>query len=132
MANIFEMTEEKKRLHDEWIASRPVVIQEMLRKYPPNKLYLMKTTGQRVTIYSYSENNTVTVNITGKYNLIDFERQVFGVAASDLEECDLPREGEKLGVLMSSDETFNFINGERAKNGLPPLTKESYKRMDSH
>ena len=57
----------------------------------------MKSTGHRVTMYSYSENGTVTVNVTGDYNVVVFERQVFGISPDDLEECDLPAPGEFLG-----------------------------------
>lgn len=83
----------------EWIKSRPPVIQAMCEKLWPNRLYRLKTTNQRVTLYSYSENGTVTVNITGEYNLTDFDTHVFGINPEDLEECDLPTE-ELLGTML--------------------------------
>lgn len=81
---------------DEWVASRPPVIQEMIRLKPPDRLYLMNS-GHRCTIYSYAEDRTVTVDVTGEYNCIFFSRHVFGVSIDSLTECDLPAPGEVLG-----------------------------------
>ena len=80
-----------------WLASRPAVIQDMAKSHPPDRLYRMKDTGHRCTLYSYNENGTVTVDVTGEYNRVLFGRRVFGVAPSDLEECELPRPEEDLG-----------------------------------
>ncbi len=85
---------------DAWVASRPPVIQGLCALLPPDNLYKMKSTGLRVTIVSYAENRTVTVDVTGDYNLLAFERQVFGINPNDLEECDLPGGDEPLGVMQ--------------------------------
>jgi len=85
---------------DQWVASRPDKVQELIRKLPPDRLYLLKTSGHRVTIYSYNEDNTLTVTVTGKYNMITFARNVFGIKPEDLEECDLPGPDEPLGELL--------------------------------
>lgn len=82
-----------------WLAGRPAVIQEMVRTHPPGRLYRMKSTGQRVTLLSYSEDRTCRVDISGEYNVLCFERKVFGVEIADLEECDLPAHGEVVGSL---------------------------------
>ena len=85
---------------DAWVASRPPVIQELCALLPPDNLYKMKSTGRRVTIVSYAEDRTVTVAVTGDYNLVALERQVFGINPDDLEECDLPGDDEPLGVVI--------------------------------
>jgi len=64
----------------------------------------MKTTGSRVTLYSYSENGTLTVNVTGEYNAVIFDRQVFGIKPEDLEECDLPSAEETTGTVLTEKE----------------------------
>lgn len=92
------------------MASRPECVRVLCEKLPPDRLYRMKSTGQRVTLHSYSENNTVTVDISGDYNLITFDRQVFGINPDDLEECDIPR-GELLGTaIVQNDDVEAFID----------------------
>jgi hypothetical protein len=87
---IHEFTEEQQTLWNEWIATRPACVRNMCEKLPANRLYLLKTTGQKVTIYSYSENETVTVDVMEEYNPgVLLERRVFGINPDDLEECDL-------------------------------------------
>lgn len=90
-----------------WTSTRPAVIQEMLKSHPPGRLYRMRSTGHRVEIYSYSENRTVTVSITGRYNFVVMDRQVFGIPIEDLTECDLPAECEAVGSLNLSPQQVN-------------------------
>ena len=84
-----------------WLKGRPKVIREMAKRCPLNLLYRLKSTGQRATLYSYSENRTVTVNITGEYNAMMFDRRVFGIDIDDLEECDFPASDEPVGTLLT-------------------------------
>ena len=109
MAKIADLDEE----FEEWVEERPECIKEMIKKYPPNLLYRLKTANQRVTIYSYAENNTMTVTVSGDYNLIDFERNVFGIKPEDLEECDFPQDGELVGVVMTKEETKEYLKSAR-------------------
>ncbi len=75
----------------DWVKTRPPEIQELCRKLPPDRLYKMESTGNFVTIESYSESGNVSVGVFKKYNpFIFFDRQVFGVDPDDLHECDLP------------------------------------------
>ncbi len=53
---------------------------------------------------SYSENGTVTVAVSGEFNAVTFERQVFGVNPDDLDECDLPAKDEVTGVRTTDPE----------------------------
>ena len=61
--NIEEWTGGQRREWNDWIDSKPRVIQDLCRKYPPDKLYRLKTTGQKVTLASYSEDGTVRDNM---------------------------------------------------------------------
>jgi hypothetical protein len=97
---LYELDEAGKR----WISERPPQIQEMCAKWPPNLLYRLKNTGERVTLCSYAEDGTVTVTITGEYNLVDFDKEVFGVDPNQLEECDRPGPGEPVGTLLTTPE----------------------------
>lgn len=84
----------------EWLAEQPPEIRALAERLPPDRLYRLSPTGQRVTIAAYSEDGTVIVNITGQYNLCDFSRSVFGIDPANLTECDLPEPGEPLGAIL--------------------------------
>ena len=92
---------------EDWVSIRPPVVADLCRRYPPDRLYLMKPTGQRVTLVSYSENGTVTVDVSAQWNCLMFERQVFGVDPTSLEECDLPPDGEPTGALLTTEDEVN-------------------------
>ena len=111
MAKVIEWSDEQKKAWDEWVATRPAVIQEMCKRFPPNRLYRLKTSNQRVTLYSYSEDGTLTVNVTGEYNAVMFERRVFGIKSDDLEECDLTNGDDVTGaVLTEQEDVESFID----------------------
>lgn len=75
----------------------------------------MKNSGHKVTIYSYHEDNTVTVNVTGEYNAVVFERHVFGIKPDDLEECDFPDDNEPLGTAITDpNDVKDFIEKTRS------------------
>lgn len=95
MAKHIEWTDEQQKSWDDWVATRPEIIQRMARKHPPDRLYQMGK--NRVTLHSYNEDGTVCVNVTGQYNRVVFSRQVFDVKPDDLVECDLPGPDEDLG-----------------------------------
>jgi len=61
---------------------------------PPDRLYWLSPPGQRVIIVGYSESGTLTVNVSRKFNVLCFERQVFGIDPGNLTECDLPNQFE--------------------------------------
>lgn len=102
----------------EWLDDRPQVIKDMVATHPPNLLYHLTTTGHRVTIYSYSENGTITVDVSGEYNGLLFERRVFGIRLDDLVECDLPDEGEAIGSLMTPKDVDDNIDVLREMVGV--------------
>lgn len=110
MANIEEPTEKQKKEWAKWVASRPKVVRLIAEKFFPWKLYRMKSTGQRVEVYGFNENGTVSVLVTGKFNNVLFDRQVFGIQPEDLEECDLPGPDEVVGSAMTQDEVEENID----------------------
>jgi hypothetical protein len=115
---IAEMTDDEKKAWEKWLRSRPPIIKELANRFPPNRLYRLKEPGHRVTIRSYCEDGTMTVNVTGKYNLIMFDRNVFGIKPDDLEECDLPKSDERLGTVLTKEEDIQrFIQLERKRLG---------------
>lgn len=108
MAVLFPLpTDEEYRA---WFDARPPAIQVMIRRWPPNRLYLMDS-GRRATIAAYQERGdgtyTVMMDVTGEYNQIAFARRVFGVDPETLVECDLPEPGEPLGVLLKTKEEID-------------------------
>ena len=92
------LTAKGQKEMDEWIVSKPPIIRDMFRNFPADRLYRLKTTDHRCTILGYSEDGTMTVNITGEYNYVVFDRNVFGIKPENLKECDLPDPDEKLGT----------------------------------
>lgn len=114
MAEFMQFTPEQKEEFDAWVQALPPHIQEMVAKLPPTRLYRNKETGQRVTIVSYEEDNTVTVFVSGEYNVCAFERRVFGVPVDDLEECDLPGPQEIRGAVITDPQQIDdFIDKSR-------------------
>jgi hypothetical protein len=104
VANIFEPTEAQKLEWDEWVKERPTSIREVAEKLFPWKLYRLKNGGHKVFIHSIDEpadnsEPTLKVIVSGQFNMVCFERTVFGIKPSDLEECDLPSPDEIIGSL---------------------------------
>ncbi len=121
MAKIFEMDPEAQATWNEWVAARPENVQVMCRALPPDRLYRMKSTGHRVQLYSYCEDGTLTVIVSGKYNAVMFDRRVFGISAADLEECELPLPGERLGAALTEQKDVDkFIERARSTGALNP------------
>jgi hypothetical protein len=105
MARVHDPTPEEIATWNDWVRERPAPIREMIEQYKfdPWTLYLLKTSGHRVTLYSFDESKegppTLKVYVSGDYNAVAFERRVFGIKPEDLEECDLPPPGTLTGSL---------------------------------
>jgi hypothetical protein len=124
MARWTNPSDEQLQGYLEWVDERPEPVKSLAKQFDPWTLYLLKSSDHRVTVHGFFEDGTMSVNVTGQFNLLGFERRVFGILPDDLEECDLPLPGEPLGVTMTEEETLDHINAKRAELGHPPLTKE--------
>ena len=126
MAHLYEPTDEMKAEWAEFVASRPDVVRKVAERFNPWTLYRIGKDGHRVTLYSFGEHEdgsvTLSVNVTGEFNCVMFERRVFGIKPEDLEECDLPDEGEiddnidALRVIMRPDLFSMDENGKAVRN----------------
>ena len=113
---------------EEWVKGRPRSIQLLCRKYPPDRLYRLRSrddmdkdvgfTGRRVTISAYGEDGTLSVFVDAAFNEVIFERGVFGVKPDDIEECDLPDPLEPVGVIFTDPAAVDaVIDGFKASMG---------------
>jgi hypothetical protein len=110
MARFMEPTDKQERGWAKWVHEQPPKVRAIAKRFDPWTLYRLKTTNQRVILLSISENNTITVAVTGQFNLVTHERQVFGINPDDLEPCDLPAEDEMVGSAMTDDEVEENID----------------------
>lgn len=115
-----EPTDEQKAEWDKWVAERPEVVRKIAQRFDPWTLYCNKKTDQYVIIYSFSEDGTITVIVSGEFNKVLFERKVFGINPDDLEECDLPPKDHPTGALFSFDEVDENIDLIRKLMKLNP------------
>lgn len=75
--------DEHRAKFEAWLLERPQIA-DMAHKYPPSTCYRVQGRGH-YTIYSYADNQTVTLSHGADSSLPGV--QVFGVPASDLEPC---------------------------------------------
>ncbi|CAM5999267.1 unnamed protein product [Sphagnum balticum] len=117
MAHLYEPNDEMKSEWAEFVSSRPDAVRKVAERFNPWTLYRIGKDGHRVTLYSFGEHEdgsvTLTVNVTGEFNCVVFERRVFGIKPEDLEECDLPAEGEIMGALLHGEEVDDNIDALR-------------------
>lgn len=115
MARIEEPSHAQVKGWAKWVRSRPPAIRAVAEKFDPWSLYRMKSTGQRVRIYSFTEGEpvTLTVLVLAEFNLVLFETQVFGIAPEDLEPCELPGATEPVGAVLQGDEVRHNIDALR-------------------
>lgn len=109
MAEIWAMSPEEERSWRAWVDERPPNIRAWAERFPPNRLFRMKETGQRVTVYSFYEDTEqdgavrLMVIVSDKFNFVMFPTQVFGIDPEDLEECDLPGDDEAVGAVLENE-----------------------------
>ena len=120
MAEIYPLEGEALAEYSRWLAGRPPAVQDMVVKRPPDRLYRIPT-GHRVVVIAYAEGGTVRVAVTGRWNFVTVDHQVFGVPLEDLVECDLPGPGETLGTMVTDPaEAERFLQSwvaEQEKQG---------------
>lgn len=113
MAYRFEPTKAMIKGWRKWCASRPAVVRANAERFPPWELLLMKSTGKRVFTMGFNEDGTISVAVTGTYNLILHERQVFGISPDDLERCELPPADEPVGAILDAQQMDENIDALR-------------------
>lgn len=74
-----------------WFDERPAIIQEMVRRFPPNKPYRVQGGRWPGFIYCWSEAKDGVVTMTVTILEPGFGRRVFGLSPDDLEEWEGPR-----------------------------------------
>ena len=108
MSRVYEPTDVQERGWREWVAERPANVRAVAERFDPWSLYLMKSSDHIVSVVSFGEADdgevTLTVNVSGDYNVVLFEREVFGVDPDDLVPCDPPAANAATGALLSGDE----------------------------
>lgn len=116
MANWYEPTPEQVSDWTKWVTTCPSQIRDLIlaRDFAFWKLYRLKRSGHRVTIFAFSEhldNDKVTLKVsaTGQFNRIAFDRIVFGIPPDELEECELPGSDELLGAEMTQEEAMDWM-----------------------
>lgn len=119
MAKYYEPTEDETKTYYEWVATRPLVVRAVAMRFLPWELYRMKSSGHRVTPYSFDEELdgrvTLTVAVTGRFNAVAFERRVFGISPDDLEPCEIPNDGEIVGAALTQEEAHEMIDEIRLR-----------------
>lgn len=113
MSRLTQPTPEEEAEWKEWVASRPDSVRIVAEKLDPWTLYRMKSTGNRCTLISIFENGTVKVSITGEFNAVMFDREVFGIDPGDLEPCDPPSADEATGAMLSPDQVDGNVDALR-------------------
>jgi hypothetical protein len=130
MANILEPTPELEAQWAKWVSTRPPNVRAVAERLNPWTLYRMKSTGHRVTVYSFGEEKdgtvTLTVEITGQYNALIHDRRVFGIDPADLEPCELPGPEEPVGALLTPEEAELNIDALRV------MVRPDLWEMDEH
>ncbi len=104
MARLTQPTAEEEAEWVEWIASRSDPVRVVAEKFDPWTLYRMKSTGRRCTLVSIFEDGTLNVSVTGEFNAVMFDREVFGVDPNDLEPCERPSADEPTGTMLSPEQ----------------------------
>jgi hypothetical protein len=110
MARFTEPTVEQETEWDNWVTERPECVRVIAERFDPWSLYRLKSSGHRVIIYSFLEDGTVTVIVSGEYNHVLADRKVFGIDPDDLEPCELPGEDELTGSMMSNEDVHENID----------------------
>jgi hypothetical protein len=135
MANIYEPTQTQVDKWNEWVESRPEQIRSLIQKhnFAPWKLYLLKTSGHKVELYSFDEGEppTLKVLVHGRFNLVSFERRVFGISPDDLEECDLPKPDDPLGVVLTKERVESILKEKNTpEERLSAIREATKKELD--
>lgn len=110
---VIEPTEEELIAYRQWVDTRPLAVRILAQRFDPWSLYRFKPSGHRVTVLSFDERIdgtvTLTVLVSGQYNAVLFERNVFGVRPDDLESADVPHPDERTGAVLTHEQVAHNI-----------------------
>ena len=53
------------------------------------------------------------MNVTGEFNFVTFDRNVFGIYPDDLEPCEIPTPDELTGTVLTGEEVDENIDALR-------------------
>jgi hypothetical protein len=106
MARYKKPTPEQEQAWINWLADQPPYVGAVGKRLDPWSLFWLR--DQRVTICGFNsdpktEKVTVQVNVTGQFNLVMFDKTVFGVDPNDLTPADLPAPDEPLGAVLKGE-----------------------------
>ncbi len=113
MARIVDPSKKQEAGWRRWVKSRPAAVRAIAERFDPWSLYRIKPNGERVYLVSINENGTLTVGISGRFNAVVMERNVFGIDPDDLEPCDLPGPDEMTGSLLTDSQVDDNIDALR-------------------
>lgn len=123
MARVYTPTRRQEKGWKKWLASRPEKVRALGERFDPWSLYRIKETGQRCMVTSFFEDGTVKVSVTGEYNVVMFDTEVFGIDPDSLEPCDPPAPDEEVGAVYTEDKDI-----EAYVNSVRPLILAARKR----
>jgi hypothetical protein len=103
MARYCEPSPKQLEGYREWCASRPPNVRVVAERFTPWELFRL---GQhRVIVRSFHEEPdgsvSLAVIVSGEFNRVVIERQVFGIDPAELTPCELPGPDEPVGVFLT-------------------------------
>jgi hypothetical protein len=124
MANWYEPTTGQLADYEAWKNDRPPHVRVLAERLLPWKLYRLASSGHRVVVRGFDDSGAdgdfppvalVRIAVLGRFNLVEFERQVFGIQPDDLVECELPLPGEPVGSRLTQEEAKDSLDVLRVR-----------------
>jgi hypothetical protein len=114
-----------------WLEGRPPVIQDLARRFPPEGLYRIKSTGQVCQLYSYTEFRDGGVGfmvtcLPGQSVLFPEGHRVFGLKEDDIEPTTREYYDERCKALGS---LMEVLQAERSD--APPESSEEGSKLST-
>jgi hypothetical protein len=103
MARYYEPTPERIGEYSAWLADRPDNVRAVAARFRPWELFRLGP--HRVFVRSFHEEPdgsvSLAVIVSGKFNRVVIERQVFGIDPAELTPCELPGPDEPVGAMLT-------------------------------
>lgn len=104
---LYPMTDAELAEWGQWLKDRPETIRDLALRFPPNGLFRIKASKHYCVINSFMEDGTVTVRVTCAFQMLAFDRVVFGLKPDELEPAPLPEKGVRIGCTQHGIGTFD-------------------------